>query len=166
MKRAGKVIALTHYVSTWPYERMVSDIMIANPLSEDCRVVMALWDTGAQTSFINKSLADSLGLIQDSNISVLTAFGEGEGRHASADVYICVEGLPIRTTVVILDDSARIFSDTDVVLGLDFISKGNLSIFTDKDGIKKFSFTYPPRFNLDFKRILDGKMIDSASDQF
>lgn len=161
-------IAFTYPVSQFPYMRLISWVDIKNNKTGLSCSVRALWDTGAATSILNKSVAEKLRLEpkKDKNTNVVTAFGSGPCEASTAFIGVCIGGVYIETPVLIIDDSQRTFSETDIALGLDFIAKGNLSVFTYKSGMPCFSFTYPPRFEIDFKNILDSKGIKNASQHF
>lgn len=161
-------IALTYPVSKFPYMRLISWVNIKNNETGISCSARALWDTGAATSILNKSVAEELRLElkKDKNTSVVTAFGSGSSQASTAFIGVCIGGLYIETPVLIIDDAQRSFSETEIVIGLDFIAKGNLSVFTDKLGVPCFSFTYPPRFDIDFKRMLDSKGVENASQHF
>lgn len=128
-------------------------------------IAKAMWDTGATLSTISSRIFKELKLPAGDNIKLSAPFGSLQSFKSKALVSICKNGVRIDTTVAIAD-----FSDckdkTEVTLGLDFISKGDFALSHDENGFPIFSFSYPPRLEIDFTKIAESLNIDVASKQY
>jgi predicted aspartyl protease len=111
----------------------------------------ALWDTGATNSVISKNVADKLGL---SAISVTKAYHAG-GENI-VNVYLVNILLPNKVGIPSLRVTEGIINGTDVLIGMDIISKGDFSICTT-GGKTKFSFQMPSTHSHDYVKEFNDK---------
>lgn len=111
------------------------------------KIQRSLWDTGASVSLISARVAKVLGLesIGKSGVS-----GYNEGIDVK-DTYLVHIGLPTRD--IVTDIMAMEFDsdEYDVVIGMDVICNGDLSI-TNKDDKTTFSFRIPSEADIDFSK--------------
>ncbi|MDR2584049.1 MAG: retroviral-like aspartic protease family protein [Fibromonadaceae bacterium] len=99
----------------------------------------ALWDTGANCCVISETIAKRLKL---PNIA------EVQMKHANGIAIVKTHMLSLMLPNNILFKDIRAMSckpihSFDMIIGMNVISKGNMSIVHNKAGIK-FSFKYPP----------------------
>lgn len=101
--------------------------------------VQAIWDTGATNTVISKKLVSQLGLV-----STGKATCHAVNESYEADTYIVDIGLPNGLTIrVVQVTAADNMVDYDLLIGMDIITNGDLSI-TNYGGVTWFSFRYPP----------------------
>lgn len=128
-KPEGNVIFLDH-LFTMEYENLIQriisdvDICVCTDNSPKHRI-KAIWDTGALTSCISNKFARKMGLqVVDTGIGV-TPTGQTEIQYYFVDVHISddiiipnvrVAGFPLEN------------HDADFLIGMDIITKGDLSI--------------------------------------
>lgn len=131
---------------TFPFDsikdRIIITCSVSLPNSDDTQAELhrALWDTGATTTCISLSLAKKLGLMPvDTVKNVVGANNEP----FSAPVY-CVQirmgrfVIPIHNVIGLPMDG----TDREVIIGMDIISKGDLSI-TNYSGRTIITFRTP-----------------------
>lgn len=108
----------------------------------------AVWDTGADTTIIRKSIADALHLIPANKSAIA-----GIGGVVSSNVYLIHLGLPSGEAVLELeamelpDDQI----DYDVIIGMDVIRECDFAI-TNKEGDTRFTYERPSKRDLDFTK--------------
>ena len=119
---------------------VVTDVGLVLGTTEDStRVVKtrALWDTGAVTSVIDKSLVKTLGLVP---------FETGRGYTAQgfydSSMYLLDVMLPNNIIVKGLRVGDGEFQGFDMLLGMDVISLGDFHL--TNDGNTVFKFVIPP----------------------
>lgn len=97
-----------------------------------------LWDTGASSSAINASVAKKIGLKPTGQIKLRTA-----GGFTIADTFFVDLVLPNKMVMKCLNvAAANLGAETDMLIGMDVISQGNL-IIENRGGITRFSFGLP-----------------------
>lgn len=106
----------------------------------------AVWDTGADTTIIRKSVAEALHLK-----SIVKSAISGIGGVVSSNIYRVHLGLPsgealLDLEVMELPDEQI---DYDVIIGMDVIRECDFAI-TNKDGNTKFSYERPSKRDIDF----------------
>ena len=119
---------------------IVTDVGLVLGTTEDStRVVKsrALWDTGAVTSVIDKSLVEKLGLVPFDSGRVYTAQGFYESSMYLVDVL-----LPNNIIVKGLRVGDGEFQGFDMLIGMDVISLGDFHL--TNDGNTVFKFVIPP----------------------
>lgn len=116
--------------------------------------VRAIWDTGASVTIISKAVAETLGIELTQTTSRLrTALGlESNVPDGEAWITIVLGSFPIKMKVKVLDNVCS-DKDIDIVLGLDFMAKGDFFMTTDS-GQLMFSFCYPSGFPMNFHEAL------------
>ena len=122
---------------------VVTDVGLVLGTTEDStRVVKsrALWDTGAVTSVIDKSLVEKLGLVPFDSGRAYTAQGFYESSMYLLDVL-----LPNNIIVKGLRVGDGEFQGFDMLLGMDVISLGDFHL--TNDGNTVFKFVIPPEEN-------------------
>ena len=147
------------------FRNRISSMIFVSP-SRDTSVmqlkVRALWDLGASVTLISKSLAGRLGTELSQTTSCLrTALGlETQVPEGEAWITIVLGSFPVRMKVMVTE---RVCSDKDIdiVLGLDFIAKGDFLLSND-GGQLMFSFCYPSGFPIDFHEALSKLNIPHA----
>lgn len=113
-------------------------------LPQQKRTVKALWDTGATFSAITHKMADELKISPDDYSGRSEVKGIG-GEIFEVDVARVIIKLPTMETEVETEISVKIidFSGADLLIGMDNICRGDLSI---SNGARKtmFTFAVPP----------------------
>ena len=122
---------------------VVTDVGLVLGTTEDStRVVKsrALWDTGAVTSVIDKSLVEKLDLVPFDSGRAYTAQGFYESSMYLLDVL-----LPNNIIVKGLRVGDGEFQGFDMLIGMDVISLGDFHL--TNDGNTVFKFVIPPEEN-------------------
>ena len=122
---------------------VVTDVgLVLGATETSTRVVKsrALWDTGAVTSVIDKSLVEKLGLVPFDIGRAYTAQGFYESSMYLVDVL-----LPNNIIVKGLRVGDGDFQGFDMLLGMDVISLGDFHL--TNDGNTVFKFVIPPESN-------------------
>lgn len=104
----------------------------------------AIWDTGATASSITKRVVNELGLRPVRIGKNYTAAGE-----IDVLIYAINILLPCGAGVPLLLASCNDLHGTDVLIGMDVISRGDFAI-SHENGNLKFSFQIPSTHTLDF----------------
>jgi predicted aspartyl protease len=104
----------------------------------------ALWDTGAMGSVISTNVVDMLKLKPIGKIRVFHANGE-------SIVYTYLINISLQNDIDFssLLVTEGLLSGTDVLIGMDIISKGDFAV-TSSDGYTKMSFQIPSTHDIDF----------------
>jgi len=129
-----------------------------NPLSQDKIIppkvikFKALWDTGAMASVISTDVVSILGLKPIGKARVFHANGE-----STVCTYLINISLPNGIEFSSLLVTEGLLNDTDVLIGMDVISKGDFAI-TSADGDTKMSFQTPSTHEIDFVQEIIRKM--------
>jgi predicted aspartyl protease len=118
------------------------------PISE----FKALWDTGAMGSVVSASVVQALGLKSTGKARVFHANGESIVNTYSINIL-----LPNKVTFSTLRVTEGILNDTDVLIGMDIISRGDFSVTTSQ-GKTKFSFQVPSTHDTDYVKEFNQKM--------
>jgi len=103
-----------------------------------------LWDTGAMCSAISNKVAILLGLLPVSRETIGHATGQ-----SVVDVYNVGILLPNNILIPWVEVFEGTFSNFDMLIGMDIISKGDFSI-SNKDKKTTFSFRLPSYNEIDF----------------
>jgi predicted aspartyl protease len=106
----------------------------------------ALWDTGAMASVVSTNVVRTLGLKPIGKARVFHANGE-----STVNTYLINITLPNNIEFFSLLVTEGSLSDTDVLIGMDIISKGDFAI-TAVEGNTKMSFQIPSTHDIDFVR--------------
>lgn len=108
----------------------------------------AVWDTGADTTIIRKSVAEALGLIP-----LVKSAISGIGGVVSSNVYSIHLGLPSGEAVLELEamELPDEQMEYDVIIGMDVIRECDFAI-TNKDANTKFTYDRPSKRDLDFTK--------------
>ena len=106
----------------------------------------ALWDTGANFSIISTNVVQTLNLKSDGIATILHADGE-----SIVKTYLVKIILPNDIGAYILDVAEGSLTSTDVLIGMDIISKGDFCVTTSQ-GITKFSFQIPSTHDTDYTK--------------
>ena len=122
----------------------------------------ALWDTGASVTIVSKDMAEKLGIVLTPTTTRLrSALGfETNVPDGEAWITIVLGSFPIKMKVKVLENACS-DKDIDIILGLDFIAKGDFFITSDA-GQLMFSFCYPSGFPIDFHKALTDLNIPHA----
>lgn len=155
----NKIRAFTYYVPENHRQSIVFDIGIGVSLPipnapRDIRgrlSVKALVDTGASRSAVSARFAESARLVPFGKTDVHTAKGTDTVSVYTVDVF-----LPNNVWFPQMFVSEfKGASDFDFIIGMDILSKGDMSI-TNADGRTVFSFRMPPNArHIDFTEGLD-----------
>jgi hypothetical protein len=123
-----------------------STVAISNPASPHSPHILAnaMWDTGASISVISSTVCQRLGLQSFGEMLLDGAFAAAHTSKTKVLVSVCIDGMEILTPAAICEEKLSVRTPPDLVLGLDFISKGDFAISHDAEGFPLFSFTYPP----------------------
>lgn len=106
----------------------------------------ALWDTGASSCAITKTLAGKVGLLPTGKVDVHHAAGVTE-----RNVYLLNVALPNGVVIPMVratecDSTAGSF---ELIIGMDIITLGDFSI-TNEGGITKMSYRIPSQKHIDY----------------
>jgi hypothetical protein len=121
------------YIFSNTARRIVTDVIISNPDTQ-CRFkAKALWDTGATESGIGKECADKLMLktIPGKERKVLTLDGYADRNLYCADLEI--PNICKFNQHEFVGHETMLPQKIDIVIGMDIISKGKISIYTRDD---------------------------------
>lgn len=102
---------------------------------------IALWDTGANMTCLSNRLVSALGLKP-----ISYQYSETAGGVVLMSVYIVDIALTDNVVVQGLLVSSGDFGTTDVLIGMDIITQGNMTI-TNENGHTEFSFDTGIKFN-------------------
>jgi predicted aspartyl protease len=104
----------------------------------------ALWDTGAMASVISTNVVNMLGLKPIGRARVFHANGE-------STVYTYLINISLLNNIEFpaLLVTEGLLGDTDVLIGMDIISKGDFAV-TASDGNTKMTFQIPSTHEIDF----------------
>ena len=128
------------------------DIIVPN--SKTAFQVKAIWDTGATASVITDNVVKALGLVPTGMSHVNTANGL-----AIQNTYIVDVVLPngLRVTDVTVTGATALSGGSEVLIGMDIITLGDLSI-TNYKGSTCMSFRIPSLHEVDNVKSLDFKL--------
>lgn len=119
-----------------------SDIWVASSFAEDADSesvkCSAIWDTGANGTSINISIAERLGLTAVSHVSVETANGK-----CDAPIYLIDVFLPNGRSVKRIEAMGTNLNICDALIGMDIITLGDMLITNAPN--TKFEFRLPSR---------------------
>lgn len=128
------------------------DIVVPN--SKTAFQVKAIWDTGATATVITDNVVKALGLVPTGMSHVNTANGL-----AIQNTYIVDVVLPngLRVTDVTVTGATALSGGCEVLIGMDIITLGDLSI-THYKGSTCMSFRIPSLHEVDYVKRLDFKL--------
>ncbi len=106
----------------------------------------ALWDTGAMRSVISTEVVKILGLLPVGQAKVYHTNGVSIVKTYLIDILL-PNAIEFSTVLV----TEGILGDTDVLIGMDIISKGDFAV-TGSNGKTKFSFQVPSTHDIDFSK--------------
>lgn len=131
--------------------KLINKVLISLPESIDVKFeglckpeFIALWDTGATNTVINKNVVDQCGLIP---IGITECYGVN-GKHQS-NVYLVNIYLPNKVVIPNLTVTEGVLKDIDVLVGMDVMGLGDFAVSNYK-GITTFSFRFPSIETIDF----------------
>lgn len=104
----------------------------------------ALWDTGAMRSVISTEVVRILGLLPVGQAKVYHTNGVSVVKTYLIDILL-PNAIEFSTVLV----TEGILGDTDVLVGMDIISRGDFAV-TGSNGKTKFSFQVPSTHDIDF----------------
>ncbi|MBD5288193.1 MAG: hypothetical protein HDS28_03855 [Bacteroides sp.] len=126
-------------------DRIVSKVLLSsdNPNCPRSTFVKAFWDTGASMCIVTEEVAKFLNLKPTGTMQLRGAFNSRkECTMSTARICIVLGAFQIPIDVAI-DSIGSSEKDCDIVLGLNFIMKGDFA-FTHDGEQPVFSFCYPP----------------------
>ena len=106
----------------------------------------AQWDTGAMRSVISTEVVKILGLLPVGQAKVYHTNGVSIVKTYLIDILL-PNAIEFSTVLV----TEGILGDTDVLIGMDIISKGDFAV-TGSNGKTKFSFQVPSTHDIDFSK--------------
>ena len=104
--------------------------------AENHEIKKAVWDTGATTSVISESLARKFGLRSIGHGNIVTSIGQREVPIFELDIHL-TRNITLKRVKVF--GSPMNNRDVEFLIGMDIISKGNLSI-DNSNGKTKVTF--------------------------
>lgn len=116
------------------------------------REFKALWDTGAMGSVVSTNVVQALGLKSTGKARVFHANGESTVNTYSINIL-----LPNKVAFSTLRVTEGVLNDTDVLIGMDIISRGDFSVTTSQYKTK-FSFQVPSTHDTDYVEEYNQKM--------
>lgn len=135
------------YSFTIKYPQIVNQIRSSIKVFEDCPTeeavenasnYIAVWDTGAKITTISNRLVEALGLERNGGVTVRTVNGTRERSLYSVGIL-----LPMGTYTNDIRVMAGELDGFDVLIGMDVISQGEMSILNG-GGCTAFTFRLPP----------------------
>lgn len=137
---------------------VITDAFISAPTPNNIPVqllnVKALWDTGASNSVIKPHIVNQLGIKADGVAKSINAGGEN-----TVNTYLVNIALPNKMLIPMVrvtECAETPSSKFDIIIGMDIISLGDLSI--SGQGIKRVvSFCMPSAVVIDFVQMLQPK---------
>lgn len=114
---------------------------VRHPAVQQCN---AIWDTGAMRSVISTSVVKRLSLKPTGMTRIFHANGESVVNTYSVNIL-----LPNQVFFSSLPVTEGLLNDTDVLIGMDIISRGDFSI-TAANNKTKFSFQLPSTHDVDY----------------
>jgi hypothetical protein len=118
---------------------------------------MAIWDTGATASVITQKVVDSCGLHPIGMVEV-----HGVNSKHLSEVYLVNILLPNQVTFAALQvTKGQLTGDSDVLIGMDVIHKGDFAI--TNMGHTVFSFRVPSQVTIDFVKEHNNKILPLTS---
>lgn len=114
-----------------------------NTIPENMRC-KAVWDTGATMSCISHNVVEALGLVPVKAINV-----SGVGGRLLTNAYIISISLPNNISFPFITVPEGILEDSDILIGMDIISKGDL-VISNENGETSFSFRTPSEKRISF----------------
>lgn len=124
---------------------------IKNGPHPQVRKYVALWDTGATASVITQKVVNELKLRPTGMTKAFHAQGEG-----FVNTYLVNILLPNSVGFHSLQVTEGTLNGFDVLIGMDIISKGDLSL-CNSNGKTTFSFQFPPEHKIDFVEEINKK---------
>lgn len=125
---------------------LVTEIEIFIPNTHTSVKAHAIWDTGASSTAIAKTVAAKLGLIPTGKVQVHTANGT-----VWQNTYIVHVGLPNKVQVgnVTVTEVDALSGGCEVLIGMDIIINGDFAI-TNFEGKTMMSFRIPSMHHMDY----------------
>ena len=126
-------------IPKYPFQPEIAQQILANPLD---LTFTAVWDTGATHSVITPNAINKLNL---SGQIIRYTKVRGVNSESEQPVYI-VGGIVLPNNIIFYNwelTESNIGDDADLLIGMDIISNGELTI-SRKEGKTKFCFSYPP----------------------
>lgn len=135
----------------------LADIVVPN--TKTAFQVKAIWDTGATATVITDNVVKALGLVPTGMSHVNTANGL-----AIQNTYIVDVVLPngLKVTDVTVTGASALSGGCEVLIGMDIITLGDLSI-THYKGVTCMSFRIPSIHEIDYVKNLDFKLTPNIS---
>lgn len=150
-----KPFAITAKTLGFP-RKLYTPLLLVNLRSSEklaAAYVNAMWNTGAETCVMSKTLADRLGFEFDKTIPSRGLTGESIVSYGTAYVALKNNGDLIDTTAAIVDDISC-GDEYSFIIGMDFIRKGTLAISCTPLATV-LTFTIPTTRELDFVKDID-----------
>lgn len=122
---------------------------VQHPAVSNCK---AIWDTGAMGSVISANVVSTLNLKPTGKARVFHANGESIVNTYSVNVL-----LPNNVGFSSLPVTEGVLNDTDLLIGMDIISRGDFSV-TSSQRKTKFSFQLPSTHDTDYVKEYNQKM--------
>lgn len=124
----------THYKVKLPdaFHAIVTPVKIRNIFNEREKVVNAVWDTGATFSAVTKRVVDELDLFEMAKGVTNGIAGAVIG---STRMALTFPGNRKYATWAEMNEMLELPGDFDVLLGLDVISRGDLHLTHERDGM-------------------------------
>ena len=130
---------------------MVTQAFISHPESTDWITVRALWDTGAGGSFVSRKFIEKLQLDEHAKWLITTPHGKDVPTTTYLADLAIDNDLEFRGIEVGVFDHDR---DTDIVIGMDVLGQGDLSI-TNFNRRTQISFIRPSIYPVDYTEDAD-----------
>lgn len=140
------------------YRGRISSMIHVSPAGDASSMrlkVRAQWDPGASHTLISKRLFDALNIdFLPTCQNLRTAMGfTSKAPESEVWITIVLGSFPIKLQVCVVDQPTG-YDDIDILLGLDFLLRGNFSVSIQGD-CPMFSFCYPSLLPVDFHDCLE-----------
>lgn len=134
--------------------QLTTMVNVVVPNTKNANQVKAIWDTGATASVITENVVKALGLIPTGMSHVHTANGPTIQSTYIVDI-VLPNGLKVRDVTV--TGATALSGGCDVLIGMDIIALGDLSI-TNHKGCTCMSFRIPSMHEIDYVKNLNFKL--------
>lgn len=119
-------------------KELKTEAVVINPITNQEKKYIAVWDTGATNSVISPKVFSELNLVKIDEVLV-----HGVNSHETRPITGISIGLPNKVRVDECRVSVCDVAGCDLLIGMDIISIGDFAI-SNGDGKTTFSFAFPP----------------------
>lgn len=119
--------------------RIITEVVVSNPLTGLTMKCRGLWDTGGRVSTISQSVIESIGLMPDKKMSYRVQTTTGVHFSAVYPIVLMFDDVGLGCSAMSCE---KIIDEVDIIIGMDIITKGDFSI-TNANGRTEMIFRLP-----------------------